>query len=50
MILLLFVSLKRDGYMAVSQFFTQSFAFLLNTARSFGYYDEVVVIIIYFLR
>ena len=35
-ILLLFVSLKRDSYMAVSHFFTQSFAFLLNTARSFG--------------
>ena len=31
-----FVSLKHDGYMAVSHFFTQSFAFLLNTARSFG--------------
>ena len=36
LLLLLFVSLKRDSYMAVSHFFTQSFAFLLNTARSFG--------------
>src|SRR4029434_5162438 len=35
-LLLLFVSLKYDSYMAVSHFFTQSFAFLLNTARSFG--------------
>jgi len=35
LLLLLFVSLKRGGYMTVSHFFTQSFAFLLNTARSF---------------